>query len=375
MVRVLHVVGGMNLGGAETLVMNMYRHVDRSQVQFDIAVQSDQPGHFDAEVVALGGRILPHPPPDVVGFRAYGQALAKTLKEYGPFTGVHSHVHHFSGYVLGVAGRTRVPLRLAHSHTTQDGKGNSWPRRAYRWYMRRLIQQHATHMFGCSRSACETLFGPNCWQDSRVEVVANAIDLASYGETLPGERDTLRQKLSLPVDSFVVGHIGRFSPVKNHRFLIEVFAALLPKLPDARLVLIGDGPLQSEIENWLQVKGISDRAHLLGTRSDVPQILKALDLILFPSLYEGLGIVLIEAQAAGVPCVVAATVPTDVDINIGLVQFVSLQATLDVWVQEVLSTLKGRRPTWMERHRALEAAGYDIRRVAPRLQEIYTDAK
>jgi glycosyltransferase involved in cell wall biosynthesis len=365
----------MNLGGAETLVMNMYRQMDRSQVQFDIAVQSDQPGHFDAEVVALGGRILPHPPPDVVGFRPYGQALARTLREHGPFTGVHSHVHYFSGYVLAVARRAGVPLRLAHSHTTQDGKGNSWPRRAYRYYMRRLLQQHATHMLGCSRSACETLFGPACWQDSRVEVLANAIDLASYGETRPGERNALRQKLSLPVDSFLIGHVGRFSPVKNHRFLIEVFAALLPKLPQARLVLIGDGPLQSEIEKWLQTRGLSAKAHLLGTRSDVPQILNALDLILFPSLYEGLGIVLIEAQAAGVPCVVAATVPKDVDIHIGLVQFVSLQATLDVWVQALLSALKMRRPPWRERQRALEAAGYDIRRVALRLQEIYTDAK
>jgi len=372
MAKILHFVGQMNRGGAETLIMNIYRHIDRSKVQFDFAVHTDQPGHFDQEIMALGGRILPLPQPSAIGFHTYGRALTNTLREYGPFAGVHSHVHHFSGYIMHVAKKEGVLIRVAHSHSTQDGQRDSWLRTAYRWYMRRLIFQHATHMFGCSHTACEALFGLNYWRDPRVRVLPNAIDLAPY-KTLPSEKRTLRQSLSLPADDFLIGHVGRFSLVKNHRFLIEIFAALLKELPTAHLVLVGDGPLRSDIESLIQTKGIKDSVHLLGIRSDIPQIVGALDMFVFPSLYEGIPVALVEAQAAGVPCVVADTVSNEADIKVGLVHFVNLQARVDLWVQKILEELRTNRPDWMDRQRALQATGYDIRHISLWLQETYAD--
>ncbi len=370
MAKILHIVGQMNRCGAETLIMNIYRHIDRNKVQFDFAVHTVQPGHFDQEIVALGGRILHLPKPSAVGFHTYGRALANTLRKYGPFAVVHSHVHHFSGYIMHVAKKEGVLIRVAHSHSSQDGQRNSWLRIAYRWYMRRLIRKHTIHMFGCSRVACEVLFGSDCWQDSRVTVLPNAIDLALY-EALPDDRHALRQNIPISADVLLIGHVGRFRRPKNHLFLIEVFDALLQKLPSVHLILVGDGPLKSEIESLIQTKGIKDSVHLLGIRSDVPQIMSTLDLFLFPSLYEGLGIALIEAQAAGVPCVVADTVPNEADVKIGLIHFVNLQDRVDLWVQKILEGLRTDRPNWVDRQHALQAAGYDIRHISLWLQEKY----
>jgi glycosyltransferase involved in cell wall biosynthesis len=174
------------------------------------------------------------------------------------------------------------------------------------------------------------------------------------------------------LDNPLLGHVGRFDQPKNQHFLVEVFVALLRELPIARLVLVGDGPLRSQIEDLIRSKGIEDYVYLLGTRKDVPDILAALDLFLFPSLHEGLGIALVEAQAAGAPCVVADTVPREADINIGLVQFVSLRAGMDRWVYAILNSLEMEIPDWPTRKRSLQIAGYDISHTAHLLQEIYT---
>jgi glycosyltransferase involved in cell wall biosynthesis len=369
-IRILQVVGKMDRGGAETLIMHVYRHIDRAQVQFDFFVHTDQPGHFDSEITALGGRVFAGPEPAQVGFRAYRRALTGTLRDSGPFAGVHSHVYDFSGYVLRVAEQAEVPLRMAHGHTAGDGRQESWLRSAYSWHMRRLIRRHATHMFGCSRVAAESLFGLRCWKDPRVRVIPNAIDLTPYA-ALPDDREALRERAALSVDTPLLGHVGRFSPVKNHLFLIKVFSALLQQVPRAHLALIGDGPLRPKVEALVETARIGDHVHFLGVRPDIPQILGALDLFLFPSLYEGLGIVLVEAQAAGVPCVVSNGLPTEVDMHLGLVKPVDLQAHPERWVQEILEALKTERPAWSDRYRALVAAGYDIRSVAGMLQGIY----
>jgi glycosyltransferase involved in cell wall biosynthesis len=364
----------MNRGGAETLILNVYRNIDRSQVQFDFVVHTRQPGHYDEEIIALGGRILPHPSPNRVGIRAYGHALLKTLHEQGPFRGVHSHVHYFSGWVLRMAEKAGVPLRLAHSHTSNNSESKPYPRKAYRWYMRWLIYRNATHLLGCSRLACEALFGPNCWSNPAVKLIHDAIDLMPY-KMLPNNRYVYREKLSLPREAILVGHVGRFEPPKNHRFLIEVFTELLQKLPTAHLVLVGDGVLRPEIERQIDSKGIQDKVHFLGIRSDIPQILGCLDLFLFPSLWEGFGIALIEAQAAGVPCVASDVITNEANLNVGLLQFVDLQAGIEVWRNRILQGLQSDRPDWHSRELALQRAGLDIHQTSRLLLEIYASGE
>lgn len=370
MIRILHIVGAMDRGGAETFIMNIYRHIDRSRVQFDFAVHTARPGHYDEEIISLGGRILPLPRPHLWGLPKYRKAFMELLQRHGPFGGVHSHVHFFSGYTLRLAHKAGVPLRIAHSHNTSDGRGDALPRRIYRRLMRYSIYQNATLMLGCSPPACEALFGRDCWSDKRVQVFHYAIDLEPYA-SLPKDRNLLRAQLGLPLTIPLIGHVGRFDVQKNHRFLIEVFAALLQRLPDAHLVLVGGGPLRPEVEKQIAQKGLKDKVSLLGVRSDIPQIMGCLDLFLFPSLWEGVPLTLIEAQAAGVPCVVSNRVPRDVDLGLGVMRFVDLDEGMDCWIRTILEMLHMNRPGWAQREQALVSAGYEARCASQILEEIY----
>ena len=366
--RILHVFGGMNRGGAETLVMNMYRKMDRTEIQFDFAVQTGHACHFDAEIEALGGRILRHPVPAKAGLGAYAGALARTLQQFGPFAAVHSHVHLFSGVVLKMSRRQGIRVRISHSHTAMAGSF-SLRHQAYRHCMRYLIRRSATHLLGCSRQACESLFGTACWADRRVQTLPNAIRLADYANSAGGVY--LREELHLPPGTPLIGHVGSFTEPKNHEFLIEVFRELHRRLPEAHFLLAGDGTLRPRIEHCIEGAGLGDRVHMLGIRSDIPRIMGALDLLLLPSLWEGLPVVLVEAQAAGVPCLVSDTVTPEADLKTGVVRFASLRTGSERWALECLAQMKCARPSAAERNRALSEAGYDIDSVTSRLAAIY----
>lgn len=350
--------------------MSIYRRLDRSNFQFDFAVNTEEPCEFDSEIRALGGRVFGHPAPAEAGFRRWGKAFERTLREHGPYTAVHSHIHFFSGYALETARKAGIPRRLAHSHSSQDGRADSLRRCAYRLWMRRLIRDHATHMLGCSRAACESLYGPSCWRDSRVRVFPNAIDPSSF-EFISPDRCSLRKRLSLPAEGFLVGHVGRFHPVKNHRRLLDIFGAVRERRPEAHLVLAGEGPLRPEIESLIREKELENAVHLLGLRDDVPVVLGALDVFVFPSLYEGLPIALLEAQAAGLPCVVSDTVPPEADVKMGLVRFVNLKSSDKTWADQVMIGLKSAGVAWPDRKEALQVAGYDIRLQVMALEGIY----
>jgi glycosyltransferase involved in cell wall biosynthesis len=369
-VRILHIFAAMNRGGAETFIMNLYRNINREKIQFDFAVTSDIKGHFDDEIRQLGGKIYSHPDPSVAGLRSYKKAFTNTIRNCGPFVGVHSHVHNFSGFTLAIAKKEKVTLRIAHSHTTHDGYSDSVKRNIYRWYTKRLIHKYSTHMFGCSRAACESLFGFDCWDKPNTKIIHNSINLNLY-EKLSSSKRSIREKLSLPVDSPLIGHVGRFNEVKNHRFIIELFYDLHLKFPNANLILVGDGELRSDIERMIKKKGLSDRIHLLGVRDDIPEIMASLDLFLFPSFFEGLGIVLIEAQAAGIPCVCADTVPIEADIQAGLVNYVSLNDPKEKWINIIINSFKTKQLNWNYRKTHLENTGYNIKTTAKKLGQIY----
>ncbi|MGQ9682320.1 MAG: glycosyltransferase [Anaerolineae bacterium] len=373
MKRILQVFGRMDRGGAETLMMEIYRQMDRSLVQFDFAVHSAQPGEYDSEIVALGGRVLPLPAPARVGLQRYSHALRELLHREGPFAGVHSHVQLFSGMVLACAAAAGVPLRLAHSHSTSDGQGDGWLRRAYRWYMRRLLSAHATDVLACSELALLALLGPGARRDARARVLPNGVDLQAYAG-LPQDRAAVRSALGLPAGEPLIGHVGRFVAEKNHRYVVDVFAAALGRLPRAQLVLAGEGPLRGEVEELVGRAGLTDRVAFLGLCRQVPQLMLALDVLLLPSLYEGLPMVLVEAQAAGTPAVVSDRVPREVDAGLGLVRFCSLEAGIEAWVQGIGDALAAARPPWQARRRALEVAGRDVRESARWLSDVYSKA-
>jgi len=371
-VRVLHCLGGMVLGGAETFVMNVYRNIDRGQIQFDFAVSADRTCHYDDEIRALGGRIHHLPPPARVGALHYRDELAEVIRRCGPFRAVHSHVHYFSGWILATAAREGVPLRIAHLHSTSDGRRGPLRGFLYHGTMRWLMKRYGTHILGCSRSVLTGALGERWVRDPRISVVHNGIALQRYF-ALAQDRPGLCRKFSIPLAGTILGHIGAFVSVKNHSFLIQLFRCYKRRDPNAILILIGDGELKSRVYREVEAGGLGTHVYFMGERanSDIPSLLAVMDAFVMPSLYEGVPIALVEAQAAGVPCVVSDTVTREADLNVGLVRFIKLDRGLEEWCEEITAALKTPRPAREERLCAIQAAGYDIEQSAKKLVSIY----
>jgi len=340
-ISVLHVIAGMNRGGAETLLMNIFRKVDKEKFKFSFLVHSGTEGHFDKEILELGGTIFRAENPKK-NLKKYKEELRSILENKG-IDVVHSHLYSFSGYILKVANDANVPVRIAHSHNIQDGYSKGIWRTLYRNYMRSLIKKNSTDFLACSKEACISLFGKSPEQNSRIKIIKNGIDISLF-QLIDREnfrRDVISE-LELNEGSTMIGHVGSFTKQKNHKQILDIFQEYLEKDPNSYLILVGDGPLKGEIINKVSKENLTNNVIFLGIREDIPRLMAAFDLFLFPSLFEGLGIVLIEAQAAGTQCVVSDKVPTEADLNIDLLNFMSLDSTSKEW-SERLFELKHKK--------------------------------
>jgi glycosyltransferase EpsF len=237
--------------------------------------------------------------------------------------------------------------------------------------MQKLLWKYGTTLYACSSMAAETLFGPKCWSDKRVQLLSNAVDLQAF-QQLDRDRRTLRTVVTLPDGAIIIGHVGRFDHPKNHQFLVNVFCELLSTISKAHLVMIGDGPLRNQIETQVKSLGIQSKVHFLGVRSDVPALMAGMDLFLFPSLYEGLPVVLIEAQAAGLACVVSNSITHEADVKAGLMNYVGLDEGVHAWINAVEHGLMVRRPAFDERTKAIKQAGFDLDKIVYRLERLYS---
>ena len=335
-IRILHVVGGMDRGGVETWLMHILRHIDRDRFQMDFVVHTEKPCPYDDEARVLGSKIIPCLSPSKPWL--YGRNFKRILREYGPYDIVHSHVHHFSGYVLYLAKQAGVPVRIAHSHNDTsaiDAKAGL-PRQLYLSLTKWSISWCSTVGLGCSCNAVADLFGAAWKTDTRWQVLYYGVDLKPFYDRV--DSIGVRAELGIPADAFAIGHIGRFETQKNHLFLLEIAAEVAKQELKMHLLLIGDGSLRSDIEQKVVQMGLSDRVTFAGNRSDVPRLmLKALDVFLFPSLHEGLGLVLIEAQAAGLPCIFSDVVPEEADLVRPLLQRISLSKSASIWAEAVRS--------------------------------------
>lgn len=369
--RVLHVIQRMRPGGVQTAVMNLYRTIDRTKIQFDFAVRSPQQEYYDNEIKALGGRIfqLPWHQGNPLSVLMYKKALKQILIKNGPFVAVHSHAGLYSGHILPVASQAGIPLRLAHSHSALSDKYSNL-RNIWANFMRRSIRKHATHMLACSKLASDWLYGISWDQDYRISKFPNALDLSLYAK-LDSNRLQLRKIAKLPLDGLLIGHVGRFDSVKNHAYLLKIFARLRETYPQAHLILAGEGELKSKIMDLAEQYCLTEAVIFLGVRNDIPQILGALDIFILPSLHEGFGIVLVEAQAAGTPCLASDSISAEVDLGLNMVSFVPLSNNIALWVNEAKNMLNKARIPWEKREMALETFGYDIRYATELLQNLY----
>lgn len=356
MIRVLHIVTYMGRGGLETMIMNYYRHMDRSRVQFDFLVHRDFEADYDAEILSLGGRIyrLPALNPFNPGYLGKLDAFFAEHREYRI---VHCHLDCMAGIPLKAAKKHGVPVRIAHAHSSSQTKDSKY---LLKLIFKRGIRKHATDLLACSRAAGEWMFGGDDFL-----VMNNAIDAAQYTHC-PETALRVREELGIPTDALVVGHVGRFDPPKNHEFLLRVFSKL-PK--NTRLLLVGDGQLRKAAEKQAYELGIADRVIFTGICGDVPRLLQAMDVFVFPSLYEGLPVSLIEAQAAGLPCLISDRVPIECK-KTDPVRQISLSAGEESWAEVVLEASKMPRT---DAAAQIREAGFDIVNNTQWLQNYYLE--
>lgn len=368
-IRILHVVGGMNRGGVETWLMHLLRHIDRQRFQMDFLVHTSYPCAYDNEIAALGSKIIPclHPSRPW----RYARNLMRILKGHGPYDVVHSHVHHFSGFVLHLAKRAGIPVRVAHSHndtSSVDGYAG-FARLLYLQFMKRLLRANATVGLASSRKAAAALYGPNWQSDSRWRILYCSIDLDPFREQV--DTVQVRAEFGIPLEACVIGHVGRFHEQKNHRFLAEIAAEMAKREPLMRLLLIGDGPLRPTIEQKIAQLGLSNKVIFAGIRSDIPRLmLGAMDVFVMPSFYEGLPVVGIEAQAAGLPMLVSDTITDELPAVGQTVHRLSLNAPPSVWADRAL------RLYYLEKNRSealrkIDASRFSITRSVSDVERCY----
>lgn len=307
-IRVLQVFAALDSGGVSNFVMNLYREIDTTKIQFDFAMTAGEKSLYDDEVLARGGHIFYFDQT-----KKLTDELRRVLREEGPFQVVHSHVFFYSGLVLAEAKKANVPIRIAHAHNAHTGESRSLPRIAYERGMQVLIRSNATHMLGCSEKACRYVFGDKIMKDPRAAVMPDGIDCDRFAFN-PEAREKVRKEYGLE-GKFVIGHVGHFNPAKNHEKILSVFAEVCRRRDDAALLLVGDGELEQDVRNRTAELGLTDKVVFAGARKDVERFYQAMDVFLFPSRYEGFGMAMIEAQASGLACVASDVVPEETNID------------------------------------------------------------
>jgi glycosyltransferase involved in cell wall biosynthesis len=364
-IRVLHTVGSMDPGGIETWLINVLKYIDRDRLEFHFCTFGPKLGLLAAEVEMLGGRMLSCP--RSLNPWSFRRRFRKILRQ-GKYDVVHSHVTLFSGLVLRWAKQEGIRVRIAHSHVSQDDKPNTKARRYYRCTMKSWIERYATQGLAASQIAAAQLFGDDWTTDRRFRVLHCGIDLLPFQD--PVESDRVRRELGVPCHAPVVGHVGRFELQKNHKFLLEVFAEIQKRVPTVHFLLVGDGPLRAEIETQSGARGLRSKMHFAGIRRDVPRIMRgAMDLFVFPSLFEGLPIAVIEAQAAGLSCIVSDTVTTEAGLLRDHFTQLSLSEGAEEWATKAVEALqRGKDESALE---AISQSDFCIQRSTSTLSDLY----
>lgn len=365
-VRIAHVIGKLRNGGVEAAVMNYYRHIDRTKIQYDFIIDSDSSNPvLQDEIESLGGKVIMIPPYQKP--IAYHKALYKLFTENN-YPLVYSHLNTLSVFPLFAAWRAGVPVRVALSQSTAgSGKGETL-RNIMKYILRNFSRTFATHWFACSRLAGAFQFGKRAMDSGRVRVWPNAIDTErfAYSESV---RNETRKYLKL-TDKFIVGHAGRFMTQKNHDFLVDVFAEIHKRRNDSVLLLAGDGPLMDDIADKVLGLGLNDCVVFLGSVHDMERYYQAMDLFILPSLYEGLPVVGSEVQVSGLPFLCSDRVTSEVKFCDNL-RFMSLKKSASEWAEEALRISDGH----VRRDMSICAreSGFDVKTQAVKLSEWYCE--
>ena len=360
MIRVLHVLGSLSCGGIQTTLMNLYRNIDRSNIQFDFLISLGAKKYYEEEARSLGARIFRRPmrTKNPVGNMA---GLVRVLKKHPEITIVH--IHNATTLIAIdslLAMLCNVPVRIAHSHSAP---AISLPMQKT---FRPLLRATATHWAGCSTDAGISMFGEKIHKSNKWVFLPNAQNLEPFRFDVK-RRNDVREKLGLN-GKLVLLSAGRLEPVKNHLFLLEVLACALKEYPELILLIAGEGSLEKALLNKAAGLGATNFVRLLGIRNDIPDLMQAADVFLFPSLHEGFGISAIEAQAAGLPCLLSDTIPAQAKVT-NLVEFLPICQGPEIWAQRILAHKAFSRYDTLE---DVRNSGYDVMEAVKKLEDFYT---
>ncbi|WIV20010.1 glycosyltransferase family 1 protein [Paenibacillus polygoni] len=363
--RVLQVIGSLSMGGAENVAMNLYRYIDREKFEYHYLVYGEKIGIFEKEVLALGGKVI-HIDEPSNGYIKFSKEIEKVLIEHGPYDIIHSHTLFNSGFALKMAKKVGVKKRIAHSHSTKNKVRNSIYIKFYQVIMRKLILKYATDYISCSQEAGVFLFGEKVFLN-RGKIMKNGIKLDKY-KFNPITRQKVREEFNIN-HKFVVGHVGRLVQVKNQLFLIDIFKQLVTLREDACLILVGEGNDRGLLEDKINEYKLTSSVILTGNRDDADELMQAMDVFVFPSLFEGLGLALIEAQAAGLHCIASNKVPREAFIT-DLVKQISLDEPIEHWANIINEIQEVDRNQYYPK---LEKGDYNIELLASSVESLYLD--
>lgn len=373
--RVLHVVSDMHRGGAETMIMNLYRNIDRSKLQFDFIchyIKGDVDGinkradYYD-EIEKLGGRIFKVPSLGTSNPIEYTLNIKKVINKNGPFKAIHVHTNKQSGFALLGARLAGIKNRIIHSHTTEWVNFN----KIYISTLKFIMKSNATKYCACGVDAGVNAFDIKDIDNSEVNLLSNAIDINNFINVDRSTVNKLKHQLDINDETKIIGHIGRFSEEKNHKFIIQLAKELNKNNRDFVILLIGTGPLENEIKSLIRENNLNSNVKILGVREDIDILMNLFDVFILPSVFEGLPLVTVEAQSAGTRCIVSDSVSNEVDMGLGLVKQLPIHnESLDKWESEIFDeqSIELSKEEILEK---ITLKGYNVKQNVNKLYELY----
>ncbi len=359
-VRVLHILREMELGGIQTLLINIYKNIDREKVQFDFLLNSK--GVYDEEITKMGGKIYYMPHITEVGCFKYSKNLNNFFKNYPEYKIIHTHFSHLSGLIVKIAYQNNIPVIISHAHT--NSVSDKGLRKIYKNYLKKKISKYATDFIACSKASADYLFDD---KSKNAVILKNGIDVEKF-KFNNEDRKKIRKKYDINDNCLIIGHIGRLDEIKNQLFLVQMLPEVLKQQPNSKLLLIGDGPSKKEIELEIEKNNLKSNVLLLEGQNDVGKYYSAMDYFVFPSIYEGFGISLLEAQTNGLPCFASSYVPKEANVT-GEVKYISLDKSKEYWAKTILKSSRKR----YDKSKDIIEKGYDIKKVANYLERLYLE--
>ena len=367
-VKILYFVGSMNCGGTETMLMNVFRKLNKEKYEVFFMVNNKEEGWYDKEILNLGGKILRIKKIEEIGFRNYIKYLTNIFKEE-KFDVIHSHTFLHSGFVMKAAKKAGVNIRIAHSHSDMDHFEKNIKYKIKKRYLKRLILKNATHLLACSTEAGTCLFG-NVFK-TKGTIIKNSVRIEEIKKTMEKQelKEKIKKQYNINENQLIIGHVGRFVEIKNHKFILEIAKELRKQRVNFKLFLVGDGELLEKTKKECYDKGLEESVIFTGNIQNVYEYINVFDVFLLPSFYEGLPLTVIEAQGFGKKCLISQKISREADLNMGLVKFLDIDSGVDIWIKKILE--KNSKENKIKTIQTLVNNGYDIESVIKTLENVY----